>query len=276
MMKKIITLLISLLLFTGCNTKQEETQMDYIKFGNGTKTFIIIPGLSIHSIINSKEAIEEAFKDYTDEYTVYVFDRPKNLKEDTTIKDLADATANKMKELNISSADIFGASQGGMMAMYIAIYYPELVNKLVLGSTLSKTNDAFVEVVNNWINLAKEKKEDELLDSFIKDVYSQSTYDNYKDALIEANKNITDEEYQRFIILANACLSIDCYDQLDKIKCPVLVLGSNGDKVVTPFGSTEIADKLNCDIYMYDDSYGHGVYDEAPDYRTRMLDFFRQ
>ena len=250
--------------------------MNYIKFGNGSKTFIIIPGLSIHSIINSKDAIEEAFKDYTDEYTVYVFDRPENLKENTTIKDLADATANKMKELNISSADIFGASQGGMMAMYIAIYYPELVNKLVLGSTLSKPNDTFISVVNNWISLAKEKDENKLLDRFIKDVYSQNTYDNYKDSLIENNKNISDEEYNRFIILANACLSIDCYKQLDKIKCPVLVLGCYGDKVVTALDSTQIADKLNCDIYMYDDTYGHGVYDEAPDYREKMLDFLRQ
>ena len=156
MMKKLILLLLSLFLLVGCNTKEENT-MDYIKFGNGTKAFIIIPGLSIHSIINSKDAIEEAFKDYTNEYTVYVFDRPENLKENTTIKDLADATANKMKELNISSADIFGASQGSMMAMYIAIYYPEFVNKLVLGSTLSKPNDTFISVVNNWVDLAKEK-----------------------------------------------------------------------------------------------------------------------
>ena len=186
MMKKLILLLLSLFLLVGCNTKEENT-MDYIKFGNWTKTFIIIPGLSIHSIINSKDAIEEAFKDYTNEYTVYVFDRPENLKENTTIKDLADATANKMKELNISSADIFGASQDSMMAMYIAIYYPEFVNKLVLGSTLSKPNDTFISVVNNWVDLAKEKNENKLLDSFIKDVYSQNTYDNYKDTLIEAN-----------------------------------------------------------------------------------------
>ena len=113
-----------------------------------------------------------------------------------------------------------------MMAMYIAIYYPEFVNKLVLGSTLSKPNDTFISVVNNWVDLAKEKNENKLLDSFIKDVYSQNTYDNYKDTLIEANKNINNEEYNRFIILANACLSVDCYDDLDKIKCPVLVLGS--------------------------------------------------
>ncbi len=274
-MKKFIIILLSLFMLCACQTKEED-YMDYIKFGEGEKTFIIIPGLSIHSIINSADAIKEAFKDYTQDFTIYVLDRPKDLKDGATIKDLADLTAKQLKKLNIKDAYIFGASQGGMIAEEIAINYPELVGKLVLGSTLSKTNETFIKVVNNWIDLAKEKNEDELLDSFIKDVYSNDTYNNYKDALIEANKNISDEEYQRFIILANSCLTINAYDNLDKIKCPVLVLGSNGDKVVTPNGSIEIADKLNCDIYMYEDTYGHGVYDEALDYRTRMLDFLRQ
>ncbi len=250
--------------------------MDYIKFGEGEKTFIIIPGLSIHSIINSADAIKEAFKDYTKDFTIYVLDRPKDLKQGTTIKDLANSTAKQLKKLGIKDAYIFGASQGGMIAQEVAINYPELVAKLVLGSTLSKTNDTFESVINNWILLASNKKEDELLECFIKDVYANDTYNNYKDILMEANKNISDEEYQRFIILAKACLTIDTYNNLDKIKCPVLVLGSYGDKVVTPSGSIEIAEKLNCDIYMYEDTYGHGVYDEALDYRTRMLDFLRQ
>lgn len=250
--------------------------MNYIKFGNGSKNFIIIPGLSIHSIIGSKDAIEEAYKDFSEEYTVYVFDRPTNLKENESIEDLAKETAEFMKQLNIENADIFGASQGGMIAMYIAIDYPELVNKLILGSTLSKTNDTFLNVINEWIDLASNKDEDDLLESFATKVYSKNTLDAYHDVLIESNKGISDEEYKRFIILAKACLNMNAYDKLDQIKCPVLVLGSKGDQVCTDLGSIEIADKLNCDIYLYDENYGHGVYDEAADYRTRMLDFFRQ
>ena len=271
-MKKLAVVLLSLFLLSAC-LKKEEDYMEYIKFGNGTKTFIIIPGLSIHSIINSKDDIEKAFKDYTKDFTIYVLDRPKELKKDITIKDIADITAKQLEKLNIKNAYVFGASQGGMIAQELAINYPKLVSKLVLGSTLSKTNETFINVINNWLKLANDKKENELLETFIKDVYSDNTYKNYKDVLIEANKNISEEEYQRFIILAKSCLTIKTYDNLDKIKCPVLVLGSNGDKVVTPNGSTQIADKLHCEIYMYDDTYGHGVYDEAFDYRARMLDF---
>ena len=289
-MKKLILLFSIVLLLAGCfsNKQEEETEslvntvsigensMDYVKFGNGSKVFVIIPGLSIHSVMGSAEAIKEAYNDFSEEYTVYLFDRAKNISDGYSIEDMAKDTANAMKNLGIEKAYIFGASQGGMIAEYIAIDYPELVEKLVLGSTLSKPNDTANNLINEWITLAKEKDEDGVLNSFVENVYSKNTLDAYKDTLISANKGITDEEYERFIILAKAIETFNCYDKLSKIKCPVLVLGSNGDKVVTPAGSTEIAEAINCDIYMYEDTYGHGVYDEAADYKQRILDFFNK
>ena len=292
-MKKIIVILIACILLTSaCSNKQNEVtkteedtvnintvtigenKMNYIVFGSGEKNFVIIPGLSIHSVLNSKDAIKEAYKEFENEYTVYLFDRATNIKEGYSIKDMAKDIADAMKELNIENAYIFGASQGGMIAQYLAIDYPELVNKVVLGSTLSKPNETSINVISNWINLAKEKEETKLLESFVDDVYSKNTLDNYRDYLISSNAGITDEEYERFIILASACNTFDCYDELNNIKCPVLVLGSYGDKVVTVEASKEIQEKINSDIYLYDDSYGHGVYDEASDYKQRILDFF--
>ncbi len=283
--KIVLLTTVCLLLLSGCNKKEDkivyiykegDLEMEYIKFGNGEKSFVIIPGLSIHSVMNSADAIKEAYKDFSDDYTVYVFDRPKNIRDGYTIENLSDDTAKVMKGLGIKNAYIFGASQGGMIAQCLTINYPDLVSKLVLGSTLSKPNDNFLKVAGNWISLAKEKNEDELLKSFVEDVYSKNTLDAYEDTLISSNKGISDEEYERFIILANSCLTFNVYDDLTKIKCPVLVLGCDGDKAVTPLGSKEIADKLNCEIYMYDESYGHGVYDEASDYKTRLLDFFNE
>ena len=45
--------------------------------------------------------------------------------------------AAAMDTLGIKNADIFGVSQGGMIAQYLAIDRPDLVNKLVLAVTLS-------------------------------------------------------------------------------------------------------------------------------------------
>lgn len=45
-----------------------------------------------------------------------------------------------LKNLNISNANFFGFSNGGTTAMLIAIHHPEIVDKLILGSALSKRN----------------------------------------------------------------------------------------------------------------------------------------
>lgn len=248
-------------------------KMDYTTFGNGIKSFVILPGLSVHSVMGLVDLVAEAYKDFAEAYTVYLFDRPKALRDDITIRELADQTAAAMQSLHITNADILGVSQGGMIAQYLAIDHPELVHRMVLGSTLSKPNDTFTQKVNEWIQLAENKDEEGLLASFVDAVYSAGTLEAYRDVLISANRGITDAEYERFIQLAGACLTFDCHNELPQITCPVLVLGSEGDAVATPEGSREIAAALQSEIYLYDRSYGHGVYDEAPDYKQRCLDF---
>ncbi len=250
--------------------------MDYIKFGTGSKSFVILPGLSVHSIMKFAEAVQQRYAAFTEDYTIYVFDREKNIQDGYTVRDMSDDTAAAMKKLQIKNADIFGASQGGMIALYLAIDHPDLVSHLVLGSTLAKNNDTFYQVIDEWIHLAEKKDETGLLESFSAKVYSKATLDAYKDTIISLNQGITDEEYERFIILASACKSFNCYDELSSIKAPVMAIGAKGDRVTTAEGSRQIAKALACDLYLYDENYGHGVYDEASDYTERCKRFFEK
>lgn len=248
--------------------------MDYITFGKGTKTFVIIPGLSIHSVMGLADAVKEAYRIFADDYTVYLFDRPKQLENGITIRELAGETAAAMQALRFEHACILGVSQGGMMAQYIAIDYPELVGSLILGSALSKPNATFEAVGGKWLQLAEQRDERALIESFVDKVYARKTLEQYRDVLISSNLGITEEEYERFVILAKSCFGFNCYDELPKIQCPTLVLGSEGDEVVTAEASRETAEALSCELYLYDKSFGHGVYDEAADYKQRCKDFF--
>ena len=250
-----------------------DMKMDYIVFGSGSKNFVILPGLSIHSVMSSADMIADAYRDFSETYTVYVFDRAKEIRDGYTLGNMAEDTAKAMKALNMESADVFGASQGGMIALYLAIDHPELVHKMILGSTFARPNDTFNQLVEEWIQLAERRDESRLLESFADNVYSETTLKAYREALISSNMGVCDEEFQRFLILAKACRTCDCYNALSAVKCPVLVLGSEGDRVVTAEGSKQIAEALGCELYIFDDSYGHGVYDEAPDYRKRCMDF---
>lgn len=250
-------------------------EMDCAVFGSGERAFIILPGLSVHAVTGSADAVADAYRDFAENYTVYLFDRAKNLPEGTTVRDMAADTAAAMDALGIEKADIFGASQGGMMALWLAIDRPELVNKMVLGSSLARTNETFNGVVDQWLQYAEEKNETALLEGFADSVYSAATLAAYRDAIIASGRGITDAEYEQFLIQAAACRDFDCTAELSRISCPVLVLGSEGDRIVTPEGSREIAEALGCELYLYDESFGHGVYDEAPDYKQRILDFLK-
>ena len=54
----------------------------------------------------------------------------------------------------------------------------------------------------------------------------------------------------------------------------MLVIGVEGDKVIPPSESVAVADKIGCELYMYGKEYGHCVFDEAPDYKQRLIEFF--
>ena len=80
------------------------------------------------------------------------------------------------------------------------------------------------------------------------------------------------KDVKRFLILAKACLTCKAYDLLERIQCPVFVIGGKQDKVVTGEASEEMAEKLGCKIYMYE-NLGHAAYEEASDFNKRIYDF---
>jgi 3-oxoadipate enol-lactonase len=83
-------------------------------------------------------------------YRVIVFDNRASGESDNppgpfTIADMADDAAGLLSELKISSAHVFGISMGGMIAQELALNYPKLVQKLILGCTACKA--AFSPIV---------------------------------------------------------------------------------------------------------------------------------
>ena len=253
----------------------EGNEIDYLTFGRGEKNLVILPGLSVHSVMGLADAVESSYSCFAEDYTVCLFDRTKHLGEGYTVIDAAEDTASAMKSIGITEADVFGVSQGGMIAIALASSHPEMIRKLILGSTAAKPNSTSEKMLSLWLEKAQERDEEGLLSSFVDTVYSKNTLSLYRESLISSNRGITEEEWERFVILTSAC-SCDLTSDLGKIRCPVLVIGSEGDRVLTPDASREIASALNCELYMYPSVYGHAVYDEAPDYRKRCLEFLRK
>lgn len=131
----------------------QDIQMNYITFGKGEKPLILIQGLSIRSIKGAAFSVAYMYRMFARDYKVYLFDRRENISDSITVRNLATDIAMAMDTLKITNADIFGVSQGGMIAQYLAIDRPDLVNQLVLAVTLSKNNETVERTVNDWFIL---------------------------------------------------------------------------------------------------------------------------
>ncbi len=257
----------------------ERFTMPYFRFGNGARTLVILPGVSVQSVMNAADAVAAAYACMTEAFTVYVFERREALPDRFTVQDMARDTAEALSELGLNNVYLFGASMGGMIALCIATEHPELVRKLVLGSTSACVTAQNQQGLERWIQLAKNRDAKGLYLTFGEAIYPKSVFEQNRDAFIDAAKSVTDTELDRFIILINGIKDFCVLDQLSKIRCPVLAIGSQDDAVFGPDATAQIGKALeqsgigSCCFY---DGYGHAAYDTAPDYKDRMLQFFVQ
>ncbi len=252
----------------------EDTNLDYIAFGKGFRNLVIIQGLNVRDIKGAGISIAFLHQKFAKDYRVYLFDRRQNVKEGFSIWDIANDIYNAMVILGLETADFFGVSQGGMIAMALAIEHPEMIHKLVLGVTASRANETIKSVVGNWIECAKRKDHISINKETFSLMYTEKYLKKYKIFMPLLIRLVKPKDFHRFEILASSILHFDCYERLGEIQCPVLVIGGKLDKITTGEASEEIADKMKCKIYMYQE-YGHAAYEEAKDFNDRVYEFLQ-
>ena len=254
--------------------QSDRFEMDYFTFGEGKRDLVLIPGVSLRPIVLSAGAVAGAYEDMADTYRITCFDRKKHMEKGYAVSDMADDTAEAMRLLGISGADVLGCSQGGMIAMVMAMRHPALFCRLALASTLARTTAESDAAFDAWLALSAAGDRRALNRDIAQRVYSQDYLNKYSRLFAVMENSGTPEELERFHILVEACRGFDVYEKLDQIQCPVLVIGSEQDAVVGSRGPRELAQKLGCRLEMYR-GYSHAVYDEAPDFHQKLLQFFK-
>ena len=249
-----------------------DLQLDYLTFGSGTKPLVMIQGLNTRGIKGAAPSLAYMYRIFAKDYKVYLFDRRSNIHEGITVRALAADIAAAMDALSLKNADVFGVSQGGMIAQYLAIDRPDLVRNLVLAVTLSRNNDTVCSVIGSWIEMTERGDMKALVADMAEKMYSDAYLKRYRPLLPLLTVLQKPKDVPRFINLAKACLTCSAYDELEKISCPVLILGGKQDKIVGSTACEEIAEKLGCEIYVYD-TLGHAAYEEAKDFNKRVYDF---
>lgn len=248
---------------------------DFISFGKGKKNLIIIPGVGDGLKTAKGLALPFAFmyRLFAKDFIVYVMSRKRNVPKYYSTQQMAFDMHKVLKSVGVEKTSVVGVSMGGMIAQYLAIDFPEFVEKLVLAVTLARPNDTIKERCETWIKSAEEKDYEAIMKDSALYSYSDEYLRKNKIMLNLVSKIGSPKSFERFITFAKACTTHNAYIDLEKITCPTLVIGGKQDKIVTYGASEEIASKIpNVKLKIYEE-YGHALYEEAKDFNKILYEF---
>lgn len=252
--------------------------MNFVSFGRGERTLVILPGLSdgLANVRGKALMLAWPYRAYLDRFTVYVFSRRDGLAMGASIRDMARDQAEAMHALGIRRACVMGVSQGGMIAQHLAVDCPDRVEKLVLAVTAPRVNPVIRGCVGHWIELAKRGDHRQLMIDTAEKMYSETYLKKYRKLYPVLGLVGRPRSYDRFLANAEAILRFDAFDEIPKIACPTLIIGGEADKAVGVEGSRELHERIpGSTLHIYP-GLGHAAYEEAPDFNERVFSFLQR
>lgn len=251
--------------------------MDYIRFGRGSRALVMIPGVGdgLKTVKGMALPFALMYRRLARDFTVYVFSRRVSLVSGMSTRDMAEDLNAAMEALGLNAAAVVGVSQGGMIAQWLAIDHPDRVNRLVLTVTLSRTNPTVRARVDRWMEMARRGDYRGIMLDTAENTYSPKRIRQARMTFRLMGNYGKPKSFERFMIQAEACVTHDAFGALGRIACPTLVIGGAEDRIVTGEASREMAAAIpNCQLCMYS-GLGHGLYEEAPDFLDRVGNFCR-
>ena len=265
------------MLFSARNgtVSMESAAMDYIRFGTGSRTLILLPGLGdgLRTVRGTALPMALMYRLFSRDFTLWCFSRKHPLPEGCTTRDMARDLKEAMDRLGIEKADLCGVSMGGMIAQHFAADFPDRVNRLVLAVTCPRPNPILEESIAEWVSLARQGDAAGFMESNVRRMYSDAYYQKNKWPTPIVGALTKPKSYDRFFIQARACLTHDAFGRLGQISAPTLVIGGEQDKSLGVQASCDLAEAIpNARLKIYP-QWGHGVYEEAPDFNQTVLQF---
>ena len=107
-------------------------------------------------------------------------------------------------------------------------------------------------------------------------IYSDSYLKKYGWMFPIAARFTKPKSYRQFLIMAAACRNHNAQAGLASIQAPTLVIGGEKDRTLSGDPSRTLAAAIpGAELKMYRE-YGHGCYEEAPDFQQTLLAFLAE
>lgn len=252
-----------------------DKSMDYVTFGKGKKPLVIIPGLGdgLQTVKGMAMPFSITYRLLANRYKIYVFSRINELRQGYTTRDMAADVAEAMETLNLDAAYVIGISQGGMIAQWLAVNFPEKVKKLVLAVTTAKLSNLGRERISCWLNLSQSGTYKDLMIDIARHSYTTKSFGKFKYLyrIMGIFSHIKDK--QRIAIQAVSCLKHDSLTILEKLNCPTLIIGAEKDDVLGVDGSLGLQQHIKGSQLIILPGCGHALNEQNKDFQKRVLVF---
>ena len=249
--------------------------MNYVIFGKGNQPLVIIPGLGdgLQTVKGMAMPFSITYRILAERYKIYVFSRINELRQGYTTRDMAADVAEAMETLNLDATYVMGNSQGGMIAQWLAVDFPERVQRLILAVTTAKPSQLARERIEHWQKLSQSGNFKHLMLDIAQHSYTQKSYQKWR--LLYNVMGIFGriKDKQRIDIQSVSCLKHDSLDFLEKINCPTLIIGAEKDDVLGVDGSLELHQHIKDSQLTILPECGHALYEQNKDFQKRVLVF---
>jgi 3-oxoadipate enol-lactonase len=194
-----------------------------------------------------------------------------------TTEEMADDARAVLDAAGVARAHVYGVSLGGMVAQQLALRHPERVWSLVLGAThaggphVVRPDRDVIAFLRHRLVM---RHEDGAWGS-VPFNYSDRARREYPERIAEdiAQRLSHPFPLQAYRAQMWAAALHDCYDRLDRIKVPTLVVHGREDRMIPAENGRRVADRIPHARLLELDRIGHLYPTEAPEVDRRIARF---
>jgi 3-oxoadipate enol-lactonase/4-carboxymuconolactone decarboxylase len=186
-----------------------------------------------------------------------------------TIADYADDTIGMLDALGIDKVILTGLSIGGIIAQYMAIHYPERIEKLVISNSAPKVGS--FESWETRINKVKAEGVSAITNDILKVWFSKDFHINRQSELAGYRAMLSNTNTAGYIKACKALQVNDLTDEVQQIKSPTLLIAGSEDGSVTSQQVKETADKIADSQFVEINGVGHIPCAEKPETIAELI-----
>lgn len=197
-----------------------------------------------------------------------------------TIQKMTDECVVLMEHLKLSSSSILGHSMGGMIAMDLAVRYPDKVDKLILEATAPSISTRNKELFKDWVEYLNSGMKKELwFRNIFYWIFSPAFFDK-EEFLNNAVQMAIDYPYPQsnnsFENQVNAVSQFDYTNELSKINISTLIMYGQEDLLFPEFENNNQYNELTKSELVVIQKAAHSIHMDNPEgFIEAVIDFLK-